>query len=69
MLTSLLFRAPVLFPVGMTLMNLSSLLMGVGEGRLKVGAAKFTLLYASTIPAAMRGDLAPFTAVLCQPGS
>ena len=65
----LMGKVPVAFPVGMTLMNIMSLMSGFFyEGRFREGAGKFTLLYASTIPAALRGDLTPFFAVLCQPG-
>ena len=64
-----LTRFPVFPPVLMTLVNVASFATGlVFEGRIKEGAATFTLRYASTIPAAARGDLNPFFAVLCQPG-
>ena len=69
MLMSLMFRVPALLPLGMVLLNLTSLMTGIlYEGRVKEGAARFLVLYASTIPAAMRGDLSPFLTVVAQPG-
>lgn len=59
---------PVMLPIGMTMLNATSLVSGlVNEGRIKVGAAQYSVLYASTIPAAMRGDLQPFIIVVTRP--
>jgi len=65
----LMARFPVMLPLGMVCMNITSLVMGmVAEGRIREGAFKFMFYYASTIPAAARGDLSPFIMVLSQPG-
>lgn len=65
----LLHRFPVLLPLGMTTLNVASLCAGVVfEKRFRENAMRFSLLYASTIPSALRGDLTPFFTVLSQPG-
>lgn len=65
----LILRFPAAFPIGMTLFNIWSLATGIlWEGRIREGAWKFSLAYATTIVPAMRGDLIPFFTVLCRPG-
>lgn len=66
----LILHAPWFFPLSMCLVNVMSLVQGLMlEGRVKQGALKYTFLYASTIPAAARGDLQPFFLVLAGPPS
>ena len=54
-----------LFPVGMTAWNVIYFVYGlVAEGRIKVNALRFVVLYGATIPASFRGDMTPFYLVL-----
>ena len=63
-------NAPWMLPMAMCGINTLSLAMGIlYEGRLKIGALKFALAYASTIPAAVKHDLQPFFAILTIPPS
>lgn len=66
-----LWKCPLwVLPLASFLMNFASFSQGmVFEGRLKVGAFKFSVLYMSTIPSAMRGDLDPYFQVLSLPPS
>jgi len=69
MMYRLLWRFPLVMPLGMTLLNVASLYSGlVYEKRFRESALKFMFLYASTIPSAVRGDMVPFFTVLSQPG-
>ena len=69
MLLRLMFAVPILMPLSMVLLNVTSFATGLMyEGRVKESAVKFGLMYATTIPAAARGDLNPFFTVLSQPG-
>jgi hypothetical protein len=53
------------FPLGMVLLNVVTVVSSaVFEGRLRPTSLQYAFLYASTIPAAARGDLEPFTVVL-----
>jgi hypothetical protein len=54
----------------MACMNALRVIDGVvNEQRLRIGALKFTVLYLSTVPAAVRGDVEPFVQVLGMPGT
>lgn len=60
---------PWIFPVAMTGFNVLSFAVGVlGEGRIKFGAAQFTVLYGLTVLPALRGDIVPFCTVAAMPG-
>lgn len=58
-----------LLPVAMCMMNLASFSSGLLEGRLKINALRFMMLYALTILPALRGDLMPFFEILSIPPS
>ena len=63
-------RALVLLPIAMVLMNLVQVVSGiVAEGGvIKHTQSRFMVMYALTIPHAVRGDLVPFMQILCMPG-
>lgn len=64
-MTQILIHAPWMLPLSMCLLNVFSFLAGLMlEGRVKQGAARFMVSYATTIPSAWRGDLSPFFTVL-----
>ena len=55
-------------PLVMVAMNLCLFVFTlVTEYRIKPNTLRFAFLYAMTVPAAMRGNLDPFLAVLTQP--
>ncbi len=56
-------------PVAMLSMNLASFASGLMEGRVKINAARFAVMYALTIVPAIRGDYYPFIGVLSMPPS
>lgn len=48
-------------PLGMVALNVVGFTMALMfERRVKITMARFAILYASTLPAARRGDLGPF---------
>jgi len=64
----LLWRFPWFLPVAMTGWNVLYVAYGVFvEYRIKATALRYMVMYATTIPAALRGDLEPFFAVLTMP--
>ncbi len=56
-------------PVAMLGMNLASFASGLAEGRIKINAARFAVMYAFTVLPAIRGDYYPFIGVLSMPPS
>lgn len=61
MAQTVILRLPWLLPAALCGWNVLYVVYGVlAEQRLKATAAQFVVLYASTIPAAVQGDLYPF---------
>lgn len=60
-----MIRFPWMLPVGMVAFNILYFLSGLlGEGRVKINTVRFAVLYAATIPFAVKGDLHPFFMVV-----
>lgn len=63
----LFMRFPVLLPVSMVALNVLTTATRFQDGKNVAKTATYAVLYAMSIPAAVRGDLQPFFTVFTTP--